>query len=113
MKNLPTPQKQKTISLMSKITLLVLVVALMVIITSDAYAATDDKPESLRNNPGMALQNTRLLFNPFTLQRESQDLLGTSVNSWKMRVHIRPRIRIPDRPEVRSVFRPGIPFCRI
>ena len=114
MKNLMTLQKQKKLSLISIVLLLVLVVALMVIITTPANAAQDNIVDSLSNTRSTILQNEKLLFNPFTLQRESQDYLKSyddDDDDIEGRVdnilrRIQQRIRFPQRPTVRSVFKP-------
>jgi len=109
MKNLMMGQKKKTQRLMPKVLLFVLIVAVLVVATSAAQAASDDKSESLRNKPTRALPSKRAFFNPFTLQTESGNSLVTWMSAPRP-VNIRGRqpIRIPQRPEVRSVFRPNI-----
>jgi len=114
MKNLMMLQEQRKLSVVSAILFLMFIVALMVIITTDANAAQDNIVDSLSNTRSTILQNEKLLFNPFTLQRESQDYLKSyddDDDDIEGRVdnilrRIQQRIRFPQRPTVRSVFKP-------
>lgn len=98
MKNLVTKNKTKRLSLMSKVLMLTLVLALTTVVTSAVYAASDSKPK--KPQPSQVD-----LFDPFALRSYNPEgsILGIAGS-----VGIRPRIRIPFRPSVRSVFKPII-----
>ena len=108
MKDLRLREKKEKLRLVS-VLLPLLVMALMVIFTTTAYAAPDKIVDSLSNTRSTILQNEKLLLNPFTLQREFQSFAKREVDI--RRISARPRIRLPLRPSVRSIFKPDIPLC--
>jgi len=101
MKSLVTKNKTKRLSLMSKVLMLTLVLALTTVVTSAVYAASDSKPK--KQQPSQVD-----LFDPFALRSYNPEGSILGIDMLTGPVGFRPRIRIPFRPSVRSVFKPSI-----
>lgn len=115
MKNAARKNKKRTLSLTSKVLMLVLILAAVAVVTPVVRAASDNKLDVL----DVRLRRPPItLFNPFTLKTyyniegtslrsaDSSNSSSTSTLRTNSSLMNRPQIRIPFRPTVRSVFRP-------
>jgi len=91
--------RDEKISFKLEIVIVALALAVITGFGTVAYAASG-------NNPSTQLEDERGIFNPFTL-----NVIQVSSNSGSAAVIssvVRPEIRIPVRPVLRSFFRPPL-----
>lgn len=108
MSDMYVKHKESKLSIKSKILLGAMALAVIVGLSTAAYAASGNT-----DNKNLSLSGQMIVFDPFTLKStrvsvtlsESDpglDMLLTKILS------VRPQIRIPFRPAVRSAFRPPL-----
>jgi hypothetical protein len=110
--------KKRTLSLTSKALMLSLILVIVAVVTSVAHSATAS--DNKQNVSDVSLSRLITLFDPFALKTyeyeskgkvflstEGSSLLSNNTGSTMHRME-KPQIRIPFRPEVRSVFKPDL-----
>ena len=107
MGDLTATSSKNTLSVSSKVMLVVLVMALAVALGAVAYAASDNTPKKT-GRPVFSEGS----FDPFTLQSTDERADGSENDMGPVILladfTTRPPIRIPFRPPLRSPFRPPL-----
>jgi len=108
MKNAARKNKKRTLSLTSKVLMLVLILAAVAVVTPVVRAASDNKLDVL----DVRLSRPPITsFNPFTLKTykiEGASSQSTGGANFLSNDTLISRIRIPFKPVVRSVFKPNL-----
>ena len=107
MGGLTAASRKNTLSVSSKVVLVMLVMALAVALGAAVYAASDNTPEKT-----VRPVFSKTSFDPFTLQStdERADRSESDMGPVILLADFttRPAIRIPFRPPLRSPFRPPL-----